>query len=197
VPTLLTYVRDETGQVFVSVIADDQGVDYLFPDNVEPWLDEQRVKDLAEAVGAHPANAKDWTDLATANLGDNALADAPLEMPNVEEAVNQADQEMGEYSYPDTNAGLLQSASDSFDQVSQDYPDFLDDGETFTPEAMNNFVTMMLGPIDPDGPNGWILRAQDGNPEPGDENEYVHFPGEVDEEQAETAPDNEQQEGDA
>ena len=177
-PTLLTYVRDETGQIFVSVIADDQGVDYLFPENVEPWLDEQRVKDLAERLGVQPDNAKDWMDLATSNLGDNALADAPLDMPNVEEAVTQADQEMGEYSYPDDNTGLLQSASDSFDQVAQDYPDFLDDGETAPPEAMDNFVLMALGPIDPDGPNGWILRAQDGNPEPGDENEYIHWPGE-------------------
>jgi hypothetical protein len=54
----------------------------------------------------------------------------------------------------------------------------MEDEESTSPEAMENFVMMALGPIDPDGPNGWILRAQDGNPQPGDEDEYVHFTGE-------------------
>jgi hypothetical protein len=73
---------------------------------------------------------------------------------------------------------LLLDAGDAYEQVAADYPEMGDEATIFSnPEAVANFVAMTLGPIDPEGPNGWILRAMDGNPREGDENEYVHFPG--------------------
>ncbi|GAB3821883.1 hypothetical protein GCM10028820_31370 [Tessaracoccus terricola] len=37
-------------------------------------------------------------------------------------------------------------------------------GDIDDPQQMLTLVASMLGPIDPNGPNGWILKAMDGEP---------------------------------
>lgn len=177
---LLAYVRlSENEDPGLAVVADDEGADYLFPDDVEPWLTADRIQRIVAVWQQPPTDAQGWLEAATYNLGLEAVVDPPIEVADTEEAVTQADEVLANWSPRPSSDEVLTSASESFDQVSADYPGFMEnDDDDTSPEAMENFVLMMLGPIDPEGPNGWILRAQDGNPRPGDENEYVHMPGE-------------------
>lgn len=156
-----------------AVVADDQGADYLWPEGVEPYLDEERLKLIAQVTGT-PANAAEWLSLATYNVGQDIIFDAAVEM-ELDDAVDAAEETLEAFVPLTGDEGLLERAADAFDEVAQDYPGFMENDEGTTPEAMMNFVMMTLGPIDPDGPNGWLLRAQDGAPVEGDEDAYVSF----------------------
>lgn len=158
---------------FFAVIADDEGADYLFPDDVKPFLDEERLQRLAQAAGT-PANAGEWLALATYNVGHDVVFDEPVEL-ELDDAVDEAEETLKDFVPLTGDEDLLSRASDAFDEVAQDYPGFMENDEGTTPEAMTNFVLMALGPIDSDGPNGWVLRALDGTPAEGDEDAYVSF----------------------
>jgi hypothetical protein len=177
--TLLGFVRRSDDDVpLFGVIADDSGARYVFPPGVEPKLDEERVQAVAEAMGAEPQSERDWYDIASSNLGLGLLVDDPMD--DIEDPDDFANEYLHElYSEPVVPSPLMQNAASAFEQISRDYPDFADDPQSVPEEAMTNYVLNALGPIDPEGPNGWILRAVDGNPRDGDENEYVHFRAEV------------------
>jgi hypothetical protein len=179
--TLFTYARDaETANPLLAAVATDDGAEYVWPKGVEPWFDFEERKEFLLAPDEEPATATDWLSVAIRNLGDFIYTDVPYDdASNPDQAKRIAAKYLNTvYQQPDptTNA-----APDAFDQVAQDYPGFGDSDETFGDEegSMENLVLMALGPIDPDGPNGWIQRAMDGAPAPGDENEYVHFPGTI------------------
>lgn len=174
---LLTYVRSEDGVTPIfAVVADDEGADYLFPEDSEAWLDESRLQNLIEMRDGAPTDEAGWMEMATANLGRSVI-DEPVQVDDIDDAISQAEQALSEVTLDDADLPRTMAASDAFDQVSQDYPGFMESDDETSPEAIENFVMLQLGPIDPDGENGWLLRAQDGNPAPGDENAYVHFPG--------------------
>jgi hypothetical protein len=163
----------------LAVVADDEGAEYLFPPTVEPWLGATRLQQLVEIRGEEPTSAAEWTELATYNLGLDTFIDASVEVEDVDDAVDQAESQLADYEPESPETSFLDSVSESYDQVSADYPGFGDaeDVDGNSAQAMENFVLMALGPIDPDGPNGWLLRAQDGSPDPGDEDRFIHFPG--------------------
>lgn len=172
---LLTYARDpESGTPLFAVIADDQGAEYLWPDDVEPWFDDDRVQQLAQGAATPPATASEWLALATYNVGQDIAFSEPVEL-ELDAAVDDAEETLKDFVAHDGSEALLSRTSSAFDEVGQDYPGFMESDETTTPEAMANFVMMALGPIDPDGPNGWLLRAQDGTPAEGDEDAFVVF----------------------
>lgn len=176
---LLTYARDaETGDLLFGIVADEEGADYVFPEDGE-WFESERRIEMLVNVQGEPTTQDGWLTLATTNLGPNVLVDEPTPFDSIEDAVDAA-QEL--VSGIDINEGIspapeMAASSAAFDQVSQDYPGFLEDEENVDPQAMDNFVMMMLGPIDPEGPNGWILRAVDGEPREGDDEQFVHIPG--------------------
>lgn len=180
---LLTYARDaESGTVLFAIIADDEGADYAWPEEVDPWFQaEERLASLSKATGQQPSNASEWLDLASYHLGQNVTVDKPVEVDDIEDALDQVEGVLADVEPPSFDPAL-QMASEAFDQVSGDYSGFSEDVSEsgdfdIDPQAMDNFVMMMLGPIDPEGPNGWILRAMDGEPREGDEEQFVHIPG--------------------
>lgn len=173
----------ETGQPVVGIIADDASARYVWPDDAHRlWADDaRRLNMLTEYMVTQPSTAEEWLNVAAANIGgtrsvgqeEHASLDAAekaLTRLFAETVAEQPD------LLPPVSASevKLARAADSFDEVASDYQGFAETS-TIDPDAMNNFVMMALGPIDPEGPNGWILRAIDGNPRPGDENEYIHF----------------------
>lgn len=179
--TLLSYVTDtETGDTLFAIAADDDGADYIWPDDTEPWFDgPERFEMLLRHAETPPTTAADWLSLAGANLGRVSVT-APEELASIDAAVSAADAvfEADAETAGAQDTDLLKAGASAFDSISQDYPGFgeVDDaGED--PQAMLNFVMMMLGPIEPDGPNGWLLRAAEGSPQPGDEDQVIHFPG--------------------
>jgi len=179
--TLMTYVRDADERALFAVVVDGDDVTYVWPKAVAPWFDETRTERLAETLETPPEDEAGWLDLATSRLGSGVVIDHAYDDFNSSaKAVKTAQKVLDEpYKDPETvvvpNSGRAVAASDAFDQISQDYPGFAEDEDSFTPEAMLNYVQLVLGPIDPEGPNGWLIRAADGEPREGDEDEYVHW----------------------
>lgn len=182
--TLFTYVRsDETDAPLYGIVATDTGAEYVFPKGVEPWLNlDDRLDFILGRDEDEPDDAQGWLDLASRNLGSQAVLDAPYDDAS---SPAQAKRMMSGYldkaAAVSTSSPLMQDAAVAFEQVAADYPGFGDSDESLieNPEALDNMVLMALGPIDPEGPNGWILRAMDGEPREGDEDEWVHFPGTI------------------
>lgn len=186
--TLFTYTRDVvTGVPYFAVVADETGAEYVWPRDVEPWFPdlESRLEFIMFEDEPDPTTAEGWLTLATRNLGSQVEVDPAYDdASNPKQAARLAQTYLNATlaeadAQPPAGNPTLSGVSDAFDQVAQDYPGFGDSDETLGDEdgAMENLVLMALGPIDPEGPNGWILRAMDGEPREGDENEYVHFPG--------------------
>jgi hypothetical protein len=182
---LFTYARDvTTDRPYFGIVADDTSADYVWPKGADPWFDAQdRLEYLLLPDEEEPEAAADWLALASRNLGAQIETDPPFDdASNLAQAKRLAQRYLDalyddEDTVPPAGNSSLSGVPDGFDQVAQDYNGFGDSDETllFNPNATTNAVLMALGPIDPDGPNGWILRAMDGAPAEGDENEYVHF----------------------
>lgn len=176
----LTFARDENEYAPFAVSVTNGKVTYLWPSGSDPWLDADRVTRLAEFTGAAPKDDDQWLQLAVTHVGDNLHFDPPF--GEKEMNTKDAQQYLDAQSPPaPVRSPVINNASDNFDQISADYPGFAEDPDDLDDSALTNLVLMNLGPIDPDGPNGWVLRAQDGDPAPGDENAYLHWPGTSDE----------------
>ena len=175
--TLMTYVNSTEGRPLFAAVVDGDSVQYVWPEDAEPWFDETRVTRLAEGMETPPEDETGWLNLATSHLGivdvDPPYDDFETAAEAVKTAQNVLD-DVADNSRPDRTARAVDAES-AFDQISRDYPDFAEDLDSMDPQAMLNYVMMALGPIDPEGPNGWILRAADGNPREGDEDEWIHW----------------------
>jgi hypothetical protein len=182
--TLFTYARDaETDNPYLAVVADDNGASYVWPKGEEPWFDFETRQPFIQGNSPDPEDAEGWLSLASSGLGDFIILDPPFD-----DATSPAQAQKLAQTYlnatfeePAPESPTLSGVPDAYDQIAQDYPGFGDDEAALGNEegSMENLVLMALGPIDPDGPNGWIQRAMDGNPQEGDEDEYVHFPGTI------------------
>jgi hypothetical protein len=177
---LISYLVDpDSGAVYAGVVADDSSVRYVWAPDIEPfWPDdaEQIARRLA-SVKTKPSTAAEWMDLATYGLGYTEVTKA-IRARSTDKAVEVVD------DFFDSLAGskhvepspmqapLSVEAARAFDETMESYPGFGEDDE-LDADAMTSFVLSLLGPMDPDGPNGWILREIDGKPLPGDENMYV------------------------
>lgn len=184
--TLFTYARDvESDNPYFAIIADDNGASYVWPKGEEPWFDFETRQPALEygPDDPDPTDAAGWLEFASRHLGDGIEIDPPFEDASSPAQAKKFAQTYlnATFEPPQADDGVLSGAPDAYDQVAQDYPDFGDnEAEMGNAEgSMENLVLMALGPIDPDGPNGWIQRAMDGTPQEGDEDEYVHFPGTI------------------
>jgi hypothetical protein len=178
--TALTYFRRAEDDVpLFAVLADEASAEYLWPEGTEPWFGNDRINSLLELSDEAPTDEEGWSRLAAAGLESESILADPTEsdLGDLEETRDAAEAYLNEeYRTPQERpTAVSQAGGQAYDQISQDYPDFAQTDEDLDPEAMLNFVLMTLGPIDPEGPNGWILRAADGNPRDGDENEWVHL----------------------
>lgn len=185
---LITFIKSsDTDQIYMAVIADESGAQYVWAPGVDPFWpnDAERLARLTDGRPEQPSTAEDWLSVATYHLGDVYWTPS-REVADIDAGVAEAEAEFAELDEPVTNedgdktgsnvdlaeSRVLGEAARAFDEVTEDYPELGEDDETDA-QAMNNYVLSMLGPIDPEGPNGWILRAMDGNPRPGDEMMYV------------------------
>lgn len=180
---LLTYVKDsETDQTYMAVVADDAGARYVWAPGVSPWWpdDDERIARLIDGKPQQPASASDWLGVATYNLGSTYTTPVS-EVASAKAGVAEATKTLSDpklHGFENNaadQARFLGEAARAFDEVTEDYPELGELDDETEAQAMNNFVLSMLGPIDPEGPNGWILREIDGNPRPGDEKMYLTF----------------------
>ena len=180
---LLTYVKDsETDQTYMAVVADDTGARYVWAPGVSPWWpdDDERLARITDGKPQQPESAADWMDVATYSLG-STYTTPTVKVSSTRAGVVEAKKTLRDPELQGTEndmasqARFLGEVGRAFDEVTEDYPEFGELDDETEAQAMNNFVLAMLGPIDPEGPNGWILREMDGNPRPGDEKMYLTF----------------------
>lgn len=179
---LLSYaVSSETGNVLFAIATDDTQAHYVWPAQVTPGFDDQRIQQLTEDLGSTPQDAMSWLTLASDNIGLLNYVTAPVVQGSIETAVAEARQVLNRSYADDASAGppspsVMGRVREAFDQVSADYPGF-GEGAEDDPQAMTNFVLSMIGGVEEGGPNAWIAEAmQNPNPdaEPGG---FVAFPG--------------------
>jgi hypothetical protein len=169
--TLLTFVRDPDEYAFVGVVVDSQRATYLWPAETNPRFNPD---DRPAPTGS---SDEEVIAQATTGLG---TADVPFDdFTSAEEATTFGQEYLDAQDEP--VHPLLFNAADTFDQISEDYPSLSDtdlEGAEADedPAALDNYVMMLMGPIDPEGENGWVFRAVDGEPREGDEEQYLHLP---------------------
>lgn len=193
--TLLTFVRDdETGEPLLALIADD-GEGHLVPNPRYPNApNDEHVTDRVRRLSSPPNTARGWMTLLTRFATFDNLVDPVADVPSLKDAqriaketfdeVADADNDQYLSGVDDPNANtsrawdaLVRDSPATADALGSDDPDAeIDD------QAMLNYVMMSMGPIDPEGPNGWLLAVADGGSAP--EGAYLHFgdPGDENEE---------------
>lgn len=166
------YDSQENSHVF-SIMATDKGFSYIFKDEKNPMFDSaKRVELLMGKIGKDPKTLKIDDYLAIATIGlSNFFFSAPMDESSEKTAVTseklamQRVYEAGQGR--DVGAGLA-IASDDMDQVFQDYPELYeqlaseDPEQEITASGMIELVFAVLGSVDPNGPNAWLLDYMDG-----------------------------------
>lgn len=174
---LLTLLRDYvTGDPNCGIIATNTGATRVFSS------DESDDQDLAEIYAPfmesgleRPTDATGWMRIGLINPGSLSQFGEPEEFPDEASAIASAraavsapKSDPNPDDYPSEHSSTVARA---YDETELDHPGMLDegpDGPDWDPDAFLNYVAMTLGPIDPSGPNGWVIRAQDGTPPPDD-----------------------------
>jgi hypothetical protein len=179
---LIRYVSTEDRLDAFAIVADDAHGAYVWASDDDALFDgDERIATLLEFRTEEelepPATAQEWVELLSQGLGNAAFED--LEVESFEAATTKADDDI---SLAARDAGrtrepLTGDVYEAFNEVSQDYPNLASGEDDEDDMAMTHLVLQALGPIDPEGPNGWLLRAIDGEPREGDENMYLDFGG--------------------
>jgi len=180
---LLSYAIDVDSNVpLFAVAADDTQAKYVWPALEEPFFDDSRIQELADLFHQTPTDAATWTQIAMTNLGALVQVTTPVTVEDIQTAVAEArvnlNQGRANIGVGTTDSPVLSRTREAFDQTSADYPGFAEeDSEEVDPDAMTNFVLQMLGGVEADGPNAWILEAaQNPNPD-APAPDFVRFPG--------------------
>jgi hypothetical protein len=194
---LLTYARgaEDGGPPLFAVVVDDKGFDYVWPRGAEPAYTPAERTELLLGGGEKPSKAGGWAQVALYNVGPYDFDDWRKVDGARKKAAREAQAVLdGEAEDPADpgQAALATAADDAWQAVSESNPGFGDDdgegGFEATPDEMLMFVAHALGEVDPEGPNGHVIRALEGEPRPGDEEMRVSFgppapPDDEDEEQ--------------
>ena len=159
-----------------SILATDNGFSYIFgtysgAQFFDPALHTSLVMDYARnnnLLPAHPG-CQDYSDIATIGFGYFAF-DAPFTVQNSTTATRAEQVDIDSANASNlTTANSVQSVMQSAraNQVFQDFPDLeeqlmsTDPNNEITSNGMTALVLSILGSIDPDGPNGWLLNDSD------------------------------------
>lgn len=185
--TLAQSVYDNLPPVF-AVIATDRGFEYVWAKDVEDeddGIDFQSRIDLAYPDG-EPDNLtiEDYKNLAFFHLGSFAPGEW-VEARNPSQAKRELKELLNNPRYlekrqalregPDPSKKVVRDINLAAEEMKFHAEDF-DDVDSLTADQMAVFVMNAVGGIDPEGPNGWMLRQMMGEePRPGDENGFVVF----------------------
>lgn len=161
-----------------AIVYDDEGFEYVWAKDVEPEFDDQDRLELLYPSGVpEDMDADKYISAATYNLGHVNLSEEQdfesrsKAVKHVKEVLKEATREREKSENEDLSGATgLRRASDAWIDSGEDPDVALDEEETLL------FMYDALSPIDPEGPNGWLLRIVKGeDPRPGDENGFVVF----------------------
>lgn len=168
---LISYALRVDETPYLGVIADDSGAELVYssgdtevvdspPPGVEPFSGEQAWLDAI--IGVYPGES----------------FSQPVQVANRNKARAQVIKTLVEH-VPDESSWTSTAAGRALDTTSQSYPVVVpyseQDEEDEDPQAMTHLVLDMLGPIDPEGQYGWILREMDGEAREEDAESFLSF----------------------
>ena len=170
VKVIRAYELVSNNHVF-SIVADDKKFVYVFEDkDAEIFNPTRRVKMLMEkVVKDRKLKVEDLLSIATVNLSTFRFSEA-FEESNIKLAVSSEKVQLRrsrEATYNDNSQQIDVGTYDDIDQVFFDYPDLYDQlssddpDQKITAPGMLELVFAALGPIDPNGPYGHIVRYLD------------------------------------
>lgn len=168
---LIQPLVDRTGFAHGAILATDKKVRFVWSPDVEPWFPDTRER-ISALVGTEkaPETAAEWLSLASTGIGTEYFA-----YTGTEQFPGEAEARVKLASYFENNGSVAEGRVSYGAQQAMD--DFVEaEGDIDDPAQVVSLVLSMLGPIEPDGPNGWLLKAAAG--EPYDvENAVIHWPG--------------------
>jgi hypothetical protein len=159
-----------------SVVATDKGFKYIFADSKgEIFNPGKRVQLILDTVKKDKKSftVDDYLDLARYNLSNYRFS-TPFEEPSEKIAIKSEklkmeknkEVEAAEKMY-DKSAELTRRSLD-IEQVFLDFPELYeqlisdDPDQKITASGMTEFMFAAVGPVDPSGPNAWMLDSIDG-----------------------------------
>ena len=159
-----------------ALLVTSHGAEYLWPDAESAWFGPERLEAFTRMADPRLLNNPTaWFRVATIGISVEFLANAAamlhssraaaaeharqLFAANEEASLNLEREAADTWSRPAEAEGSVESrrreAMDDFAAAGGDPDD---------PQQVMSLVVDMLGPIDPDGPNGWLLKAAAGEP---------------------------------
>lgn len=197
--TLAQSVYDNLPPIF-AVVVTDRGFEYVWASDIENEdFDFQSRMDLAYPDGAPDGlTSEDYKNLAFFNVGGFGPGEW-IETRTPAQAKKEAKKLLNEPRYLEKRQAL-RDGPDSSDKIARDidsaademkfHTEDFDDVDSLSADQMALFVLNAVGGIDPEGPNGWMLRQMMGEePRPGDENGFVVF-GDLEPTETEEVEDN-------
>lgn len=165
------------------IIIDNDSIEYVWPVSVDtpPFTGEERVEAYLRASGSKADSLTD-DDLKMIALDGTTteMLVSPWEEINgtTEEALEEISKRLDELEDKSPNE-YASPLSRRVQAAIADNPDAVPGEEDLnadvTPDDMLHILALSLGEIDPEGPNGFILRALEGEPLPGDEKLFPVF----------------------
>jgi hypothetical protein len=160
----------DTGDHQFSVVVSDKGITYVFPTDREMFNSKKRVDRLVKMYGPKDKDVKLGIDeyLSLAFIGLTYFDyDEPIEVKNENIAVSSEkkflDAQFKKYKNPESYSSTLIARSEDVYQVFEDYPDLYlqllstNPDQKITESGMTELFFAAMGPIDPSGPNAWML----------------------------------------
>ena len=155
---LLKPLTDSNGFVHGAVVADDRRAIYLWAPGVEPWFEtKKRLRGMviAQHKEIKPTEAALWLDMALFGISPEYTANSELlEFPTRAAATAHAEQLFA------SNPPGIATVTAADRTAMHDFA--AAGGDPDNPQEVLSLVMALLGPIDPDGPNGWLLKAAAG-----------------------------------
>ena len=160
----------DTGDHQFSVVVSDKGITYVFPTGREMFDSKKRVDRLVKMYGQKDKDVKLDLDkyLSLAFIGLTYFDyDEPLDVKNENIAISSEkkflDAQFRKYKNPESYNSVLVARSEDVYQVLEDYPDLYlqllstNPDQKITEPGMTELFFAAMGPIDPNGPNAWML----------------------------------------
>lgn len=169
----------DTGDHQFSVVVNDKGITYVFPTGKEMFDSKKRVDRLVKMYGPKDKDVKLDLDkyLSLAFIGLTFFEyDKPIDVDNENIAVSYEKKllnaQLKKLKKPESYNSTLVARSEDVYQVLEDYPDlylqFLSTNpdQKITEPGMTELFFAAMGPIDPNGPNAWMLGDEEINDTP-------------------------------
>lgn len=167
---------DSYGMTHGALLVTSHGAEYLWPDAESAWFGPERLEAFTRMADPRLLNNPTaWFRVATIGISVEFLANAAAMLHSSRAAAAEHARQLFAAN-EEASLTLEREAADTWSRpaeaegsVESRRREAMDDfaaagGDPDDPQQVMSLVVDMLGPIDPDGPNGWLLKAAAGEP---------------------------------